>query len=222
MSVDTDGPPSSGSWFVDLITDVIALDLFLMPSRAQTLAAYWLGTFAPRPSKNQPRLAFDHLIRALPDAFRSCALRLTVHEVGGGRLGFALGLFDTRFNLAVSRDFLVRTRAWRTLTALVLATEPVTDTHRHIPFLTRSCRGMRGELVCTDFRGDARLAYYLSAPHFAVLVAHVFAQWLGQIPALRATPPALARLTEAAATVFAEMGSRHQETRYYQLSQVPE
>ena len=195
--------PTTGDPRLDLLTDLLAHDLLLSPTRVLALASYWVASHVDHTRALLPGPSFVSLVHALGEALAphgpGCDLVLFLHERDAGRLSYELCLFPGRYNLAITQAFLLRTGAWRALAALGWLLRDA-----DAAFEQSAGQGVRGERVLRQFLGNTRLSYYLR-PHFwLTAVATAFAQALVRLDFILGTDPALAcAITEPAAEALA-------------------
>lgn len=174
------GRPTSGSSRTDLLTTVLALDLFMTPARTHALVEYWLNAVVPAPANLTPVQTFAQVMRTLVEGTRECALHLTVANCGPDRpLDFTILLFPRHYNMGINRAFSMRLWAHRTIAALALLLDPRGhDADLSPPFLGIRERGTTGDLVVDHFTGNALLHYLCPAPYFVTLACAAFARML--------------------------------------------
>jgi hypothetical protein len=171
---------TSGSERTDLLTTVLALDLFYNKARAHALVEYWLASSVAGASKQLPDLVFCANLRTLVLGLRQCALSLTFSDMGPSLpLHYQLFLFPNTYNLAITNAFMLRLLPTCSLKALAHLLNPRGHGYDETPpFRQVVERGAHGHFVISHFAGDRLLTFLCPGPYLIKLMCAKMARFL--------------------------------------------
>lgn len=172
--------PTSGNQRTDLLTCVIAIELFLIPSHVQAIARSWVASVVPFPRMLTADVVFRALLHQVVRGTTRCALSLIAHDLGPDhKIDYELMLFPSMYNLALSRALLISILTCNTVKALSNLHDPRGyGDDDEFPFLEVGESGSHGELIVREFTGD-ELLHYLASPAYMIhVVCHEYVKAL--------------------------------------------
>lgn len=179
---------SLGDARLDTLTRVFAMDLLLDPAGVRALAAYWVAVYVDRPVQVMPGAAFCSLLEALAlGAPAAVDVALIGHERDAKHVSYVLRLFAADLNLALTHEFLVRSRRWRAIRALAAMLWPPKVGQRLQPtaFQRVDTAGLRGELQAGGFVGNDVIAFFYNPLYFCTHACAEFTRVLVAKPVLQ-------------------------------------
>ncbi len=188
------GFPTSGSLRTDLLTSVIAMDLFLTPSRMKAISKSYVANIAPAPTRltadTQFRAVLEHVVLATHDR---CTLELIAHDMGPDHpMDYELLLFPWQYNMAVSRPLVLRMLSRNLILALAALIDPRAYGPDELPaFLDVGQYGSHGELRIRHFAGDELLHHLFNPAYLVTLVCDRFVKNLMKMHPMLTACPAL-------------------------------
>ena len=170
------GFPTSGSLRTDLLTSVIALELFLTPSRLRAIAKSYVANIAPAPTRLTADTQFRAVLNHVVEGTHRCKLELIAHDMGPDHpMDFEILLFPWQYNMALSRPLILRILSENTVRALSELITPKAYGPDELPaFLDVGQYGSHGELRIRHFAGDELLRHLFNPAYLVTLICDEF------------------------------------------------
>lgn len=198
--------PTTGDPVLDDATRAIAIDLFLSPSGARSVAVHAMAAMGSRLDCAITTDSINALLDTLlkPEA-RRCEVGLFVYErptSAGRELAFVLSPWrHVTWAPALSSDALVKFRRRRTLEALA-GIMTLTESEEQA-FRVADVGSLRGDVCLSHFRGDALLSFYYDPSYIALFVAEHLVDCLATFDCFRNACMLVMRITMEASKRFA-------------------
>ena len=198
--------PSTGDSALDDAARAIAIDLFLTPGGARSVAVHGMAAMGSRLDCSVTTDSVNALLDTLlqPEA-RRCELALFVYErptLQGRELAFVVSPWrHVPWAITLTSDALVRFRRRRTLEALA-GLMTLTESEEQA-FRVADVGSLRGDVCLSHFRGDALLTFYYDPSYIALFVAEHLVDCLATFDCFRDAHMLLTRITTEASRRFA-------------------